>query len=62
LKLNSSDCWIIEDSLPGVRAGKAAGCMTVGITTTFDATSLSGAGADVIVNSFRELRNVLENL
>ena len=62
LKLNSADCWIIEDSLPGVRAGKAAGCITVGITTTFDSASLSAAGADLIVNSFRELRNVLEKL
>ncbi len=62
LKLSPGDCWIIEDSLPGVRAGKAAGCITVGITTTFDSASLSAAGADLIVNSFRELRNVLEKL
>jgi HAD superfamily hydrolase (TIGR01509 family) len=62
LQLNPSDCWIIEDSLPGVRAGKAAGCMTVGITTTFDAASLSAAGADMVVNSFPELRSALENL
>lgn len=62
LKLNSADCWIIEDSLAGVRAGKTAGCITVGITTTFDSASLSAAGADLIVQSFRELRSVLENL
>jgi len=62
LKLKPADCWIIEDSLPGVRAGKAAGCITVGITNTFDSASLSAAGADLIVNSFRELRNVLEKL
>jgi len=62
LKLKRADCWIIEDSLPGVRAGKAAGCITVGITNTFDSASLSAAGADLIVNSFRELRNVLEKL
>ena len=62
LKLNSADCWIIEDSLAGVRAGKTAGCITVGITTTFDSASLSAAGADLIVKSFRELRSVLENL
>jgi beta-phosphoglucomutase-like phosphatase (HAD superfamily) len=62
LQLNPGDCWIIEDSLPGVRAGKAAGCTTAGITTTFDAASLSAAGADLIVKSFRELRNVIEKL
>lgn len=62
LNLGPSDCWIIEDSLPGVRAGKAGGCVTVGITTTFDAASLSAAGADIIVNSFKELRGALEHL
>lgn len=62
LKLNAAECWIIEDSLPGVRAGKAAGCITVGITTTFDPVSLCAAGADLIVKSFGELRTVLENV
>lgn len=61
LNLGPSDCWIIEDSFPGVRAGKAAGCVTVGITTTFDQASLSAAGADMIVNSFKELRRALED-
>jgi HAD superfamily hydrolase (TIGR01509 family) len=62
LKLPAADCWIIEDSLPGVRAGKAAGCFTVGLTTTFDPESLSAAGADIIVNSFRELRDQMESI
>lgn len=62
LKLKPSDCWIIEDSLPGVRAGKAAGCLTVGISTTFDPASLSAAGADAVVSSFQELRGKLEHL
>ena len=60
LEMNPPDCWIIEDSLPGVRAGKAAGCFTVGLTTTFDPESLAAAGADLIVKSFRELRSSLE--
>lgn len=60
LKLSPKDCWIIEDSLPGVRAGKAAGSITVGLTTTFDPESLSAAGADVIVKSFHDLRSALE--
>jgi HAD superfamily hydrolase (TIGR01509 family) len=62
LQLNPSDCWIIEDSLPGVRAGKAAGCTTVAITTTFDPKSLNAAGADMIVDSFRDLRSELEQI
>ena len=46
LKLSPMDCWIIEDSLAGVRAAKAAGSFTVAITTTFGASPLSAAGAE----------------
>src|SRR5579859_4984829 len=60
--LESADCWIIEDSLAGVRAGKAAGSMTVAITTTFDRDSLSGAGAELVIDSFPQLRHTLEAL
>lgn len=62
LRLEAAECWIIEDSLNGIVAAKAAGCVTVGITTTFDAGKLARAGADVVVESFAELRGVLESL
>lgn len=62
LKLTASDCWIIEDSLAGVAAAKAAGCFTVAIMTTFDDASLSAAGADMIVKSFQELRRAMRDL
>jgi beta-phosphoglucomutase len=62
LGLAAADCWIIEDSLAGVQAAKAAGSFTVAITTTFDAKSLSAAGADLIVESFAQLRNALQTL
>jgi beta-phosphoglucomutase len=60
LGLGARDCWIIEDSVNGVKAAKSAGCVAAGITTTFDAARLSRAGADVTVNSFPELRTLLE--
>jgi HAD superfamily hydrolase (TIGR01509 family) len=60
LGLGAPDCWIIEDSVNGVKAAKAAGCMAVGITTTFDAATLLAAGADATVDSFAELRSILE--
>jgi len=60
LALRPSDCWIVEDSLPGVQAGKAAGSVTVAITTTFSRDALSAAGADLVVDSFQELQNALE--
>jgi beta-phosphoglucomutase len=62
LVLPSGDCWIIEDSVNGLRAAKAAGCVAAGITTTFAAETLSAAGADLVVESFDELRGVLERV
>lgn len=59
LKLPPEKCWIVEDSLAGVGAGKAAGCVTAAITTTFERKTLAEAGADLIVESFSELKTVL---
>jgi HAD superfamily hydrolase (TIGR01509 family) len=61
LQLKPVDCWIIEDSVNGLRAAKAAGCFAAAITTTFDRNTLSAAGADLVVNSFAELKSVLES-
>ena len=60
LGLLPEQCWIVEDSLNGVKAAKAAGCATAGLTTTFSRDLLEKSGADVVVNSFDELRSVLE--
>jgi HAD superfamily hydrolase (TIGR01509 family) len=62
LGLNASDCWIIEDSVNGLRAAKAARCFSAAITTTFDKSTLAAAGADIVVDSFSELRALLERL
>ena len=62
LGLGPEDCWIIEDSIAGVRAAKAAGSLPVGITTTFDEGALRKAGADVLVATFAELRERLQSL
>lgn len=59
LNVAASDCWIIEDSVNGVRAAKAAGAVAVGITTTFDRETLCRTGADVVIDSFNELRELL---
>jgi HAD superfamily hydrolase (TIGR01509 family) len=60
LALQPQQCWVIEDSIAGVGAGKAARSFTVGITTTFDRDTLIGAGADLVVDRFAELKNILE--
>jgi beta-phosphoglucomutase len=53
LKLAPSQCIVIEDSLSGVRAGKAAGCRVVGITTTHSADEL--CETDFVIDDFTEL-------
>ncbi len=62
LELSPEDCWVIEDSMNGLQGAKAAGCFSVALTTTFDRRSLSSAGADMVVESFKELRKSLEDL
>lgn len=61
LGVKADDCWVIEDSLNGMCAAKAAGCFAAGITTTFDSEKLRQAGADMVVHSFAELRTALES-
>jgi beta-phosphoglucomutase-like phosphatase (HAD superfamily) len=60
LKANPADCIVIEDSLNGVLAGKAAGCRVVAITTSFTEDHLRSKGADQVVHNFQELRGLLE--
>jgi HAD superfamily hydrolase (TIGR01509 family) len=60
LQLEPAECWVVEDSVNGLRAAKAAGCFSAAITTTFDKNTLATAGADVVVDSFSELQAVLE--
>jgi HAD superfamily hydrolase (TIGR01509 family) len=52
-------CLVIEDSLNGIRSAKAAGCRAVGLTTSFGSDALYQAGADLVVQGFRELMHLL---
>ena len=49
---------VIEDSVNGVRSGKAAGCRVIAITTTFPRESLMEVQADYVVDSFAELEQL----
>lgn len=46
---------VIEDSLAGVEAAKAAGLPCVGVTHTYSEQELLGAGSDAVVGSLSEL-------
>lgn len=57
LGLPAADCWVIEDSKPGVAAGLAAGMQVIAITNTHPATQLSHAS--FVVGSYREIEELL---
>ena len=46
---------VIEDAPAGVRAGKAAGCRVVGLSTTHSIERIKEAGADWIVEDLRSV-------
>lgn len=57
--LRAEECVVIEDSLNGVRAGKGAGCMVIGLTTTYPAGELAATGADRVCASYNEIAALL---
>ena len=44
--LDPRACLVVEDAVSGVKAAKAAGARCLGLTTSFSAGQLRGAGAD----------------
>lgn len=58
LGLAPETCIVIEDSINGVRSGDTAGCTVIAITTTFPREALFEAGADHVIDSYRELLNL----
>ncbi len=59
LGLNPVDCVVIEDSDNGVRAGVAAGCTVIGITTELCRKRLIDCGASATVDTYAELEHLL---
>ncbi|MCS6974533.1 MAG: HAD family phosphatase [Cyclobacteriaceae bacterium] len=53
LQLPNERCIVMEDSLSGIKAGKAAGSKVIGITTTHTPDEL--ADADLTVENFNQL-------
>ncbi len=47
--LAPSECLVIEDSLAGIEAARAAGMVAVGVTHTYRREELEGAGAAAVV-------------
>lgn len=53
-------CLVIEDSLPGIKAAKAAGAFCLGMTTSQSEDSLKEVGADWVAPNFSCLPNQLQ--
>lgn len=49
------NCLVIEDSLFGIKAGKASGAYVAGFVGSFTKELLLKAGADLVVDSYSEL-------
>jgi beta-phosphoglucomutase len=54
LPLLPQECLVVEDSPPGIQAGRAAGMRTLGLTNTVTEEALRAAGADVVTHSLAD--------
>lgn len=50
---------IIEDSANGIKAGKSAGCIVFGLTTSLPHKPLLEAGADKVFDSYQEISDFI---
>jgi sugar-phosphatase len=57
LGVDPAEALVVEDSPPGIEAGRAAGAATVAVTSTHAAAQLEAA--DVVMESLEELPGVL---
>lgn len=58
LEVHPGECYVIEDSKPGVAAGLAAGMDVIAITNSHPAEEL--AHATFVVKTYEELQNLLQ--
>ena len=56
---SSADCLVVEDAVNGIQAATAAGMLSVGVTTSFSEAVLKTAGAEYIIKSLTELKELV---
>ena len=59
MNTNPQHCVVIEDSVPGVQAGYAAGMTVFGYAHHNDDTALAVAGAKIVFNDMQQLSQLL---
>jgi beta-phosphoglucomutase-like phosphatase (HAD superfamily) len=55
IRLAPSNCWVVEDSVGGVTAAKAAGMRCLALLTTFPEEDIRAAGADMVVQDLSRI-------
>ncbi len=59
LRAEPGNCSVVEDSVPGIAAAKAAGMKALGFTSSHPAAVLLDAGADAVFSHYDELPALL---
>jgi len=62
LKIKPNQAMVIEDAVNGIVSAKAAGCLAIGITTTFPRSRLIDAGANYVVKNYSELKSLIRKI
>lgn len=60
LGLDPKDCYVFEDSLQGIAAGKAAGAYVIGLSTTYPVETLLPV-ADVVIADFQQALKLISS-
>lgn len=62
IELKPKECIVIEDAPNGIIAAKKAGCIALGITTSFSRRKLLAAKADHVGKDFFELKDYIKKI
>jgi HAD superfamily hydrolase (TIGR01509 family) len=56
IRVPPESCWVVEDSVSGVEAAKAAGMRCLGLLTTTTEEAIRGRGADLVAKDLSAIR------
>ena len=61
--ISPQNCVVVEDAINGIKAAKAAGAFSIGVTTSFSSDELrEKANPDYIIDNIRQLPETLEKI